>query len=65
MDWLYNELNTQWINWVPKNESERIRYGAFYSVLVRPGFRLISMNMNYCYAMNWFVQMLHFIYLFF
>lgn len=31
------------------------RYGGFYSVLARPGFRIISINTNYCYRLNWCV----------
>lgn len=53
MDWLYSEVAEQWKRWIPESESETVRYGGFYSTLVRPGLRIVSMNMNYCYNQNW------------
>lgn len=35
--------------------SPTIKYGGFYSVLVRPGFRIISINTNYCYVGNFWL----------
>lgn len=55
IDWLYNELDVQWRKWLPTSVSNTVRRGAFYSVLVRPGFRLISLNMNYCNNKNWWL----------
>lgn len=55
IDWLYNELDVQWRKWLPTSVSNTVRRGAFYSVLIRPGFRLISLNMNYCNNKNWWV----------
>ncbi|KAG0720016.1 Sphingomyelin phosphodiesterase [Chionoecetes opilio] len=53
--WLYEELAYQWLRWLPESSSPTIRKGAFYSVLVHPGFRIISLNMNYCNNKNWCV----------
>ncbi|XP_039289630.1 sphingomyelin phosphodiesterase isoform X2 [Nilaparvata lugens] len=53
--WLYDELDTQWREWLPASVSRTVRRGAFYSVLVRPGFRIISLNMNYCNNKNWWL----------
>ncbi|RZF32884.1 hypothetical protein LSTR_LSTR004275 [Laodelphax striatellus] len=53
--WLYDELDTQWRQWLPASVSRTVRRGAFYSVLVRPGFRIISLNMNYCNNKNWWL----------
>ncbi|KAK8388912.1 hypothetical protein O3P69_020698 [Scylla paramamosain] len=53
--WLYEELAYQWQRWLPEASSPTIRKGAFYSVLVRPGFRIISLNMNYCNNKNWWL----------
>ncbi|XP_050717172.1 sphingomyelin phosphodiesterase-like isoform X1 [Eriocheir sinensis] len=53
--WLYEELEYQWLRWLPQESSPTIRKGAFYSVLVRPGFRIISLNMNYCNNKNWWL----------
>ncbi|XP_025421065.1 sphingomyelin phosphodiesterase isoform X2 [Sipha flava] len=55
IDWLYSELDTQWRRWLPGSVSRTIKRGAFYSVLVRPGFRIISLNMNYCNNKNWWL----------
>ena len=55
VDWLYEELAYQWLRWLPQASSPTIRKGAFYSVLVRPNFRIISLNMNYCNNKNWCV----------
>ncbi|XP_050420386.1 sphingomyelin phosphodiesterase-like [Adelges cooleyi] len=55
IDWLYSELDTQWRRWLPDSTSRTIKRGAFYSVLVRPGFRIISLNMNYCNNLNWWL----------
>lgn len=37
--------------------SKSVRHGAFYSVLVRHGLRIISLNTNVCYKFNfWLLQ---------
>ena len=56
MSWLYDELDTEWRRWLPEQTSTTVRRGAFYSVLVKPGFRIISLNMNYCNNKNWYVR---------
>uniref|UniRef100_A0A1A9ZW88 Sphingomyelin phosphodiesterase n=1 Tax=Glossina pallidipes TaxID=7398 RepID=A0A1A9ZW88_GLOPL len=55
ISWLYDELDVQWRRWLPQSVSNTVRRGAFYSVLVRPGFRIISLNMNYCNNKNWWL----------
>lgn len=53
----YNDIDKLWSRWLPGNTSETIRRGAFYSVAVRPGLRIISLNMNVCYIYNfWLLQ---------
>ncbi|XP_023247075.1 sphingomyelin phosphodiesterase-like [Copidosoma floridanum] len=53
--WLYDELDSQWRRWLPASTAHTIRQGAFYSVLVRPGFRILSINTNYCNNKNWWL----------
>jgi sphingomyelin phosphodiesterase len=53
--WLYNEADTQWANWLPEEVSKTIRHGGYYTTLIKPGLRIISMNMNYCYVINWWI----------
>lgn len=55
INWLYDELDNEWRKWLPASVSRTVRRGAFYSVLVRPGFRVISLNMNYCNNKNWWL----------
>ena len=55
ISWLYDELDKHWRNWLPAGTSNTIRRGAFYSVLVRPGFRILSVNTNYCNNKNWWL----------
>ncbi|PNF24994.1 hypothetical protein B7P43_G07965 [Cryptotermes secundus] len=55
ISWLYDEVDDQWRHWLPSSVSNTVRRGAFYSVLVRPGFRVISLNMNYCNNKNWWL----------
>jgi len=55
MDWLYDELDVLWRQWLPDSTSPTVRKGAFYSVLASPGFRVISLNMNYCNNKNWWL----------
>jgi len=53
ISWLYEEAVRQWAHWLPANASSTIRYGGYYTVLIKPGLRMVSMNMNYCYTFNW------------
>jgi len=51
--WLYDEAARQWANWLPAEVSDTIRYGGYYTTIIKPGLRIVSMNMNYCYTFNW------------
>ncbi|KAG1683692.1 Sphingomyelin phosphodiesterase [Nymphon striatum] len=55
IDWLYSQLNHTWTRWLGNHVSETINKGAYYSVLVYPGFRIISINSNYCNNQNWWL----------
>jgi sphingomyelin phosphodiesterase len=49
ISWLYEVLADNWINLgLPEDTRESIERGGFYTTLIRPGLRLISLNMNYC-----------------
>lgn len=45
-------MDTLWSRWLPINTSSTLRQGGFYSTSVRPGFRIISLNMNVCSNLN-------------
>ncbi|KAF7278427.1 hypothetical protein GWI33_008461 [Rhynchophorus ferrugineus] len=53
--WLYKEMTNHWLRWLPASAFNTVNHGAFYSVLLRPGFRLISLNTNYCYSLSWWL----------
>jgi len=55
--WLYNTLAKTWSHWLPQSAAPTIKYGAFYTVLVKKGFRIVSINTNYCDHMNWWLIM--------
>ncbi|XP_066150731.1 sphingomyelin phosphodiesterase-like isoform X2 [Euwallacea fornicatus] len=55
ISWLYDKISPSWLKWLPPNAEPTVRHGAFYSVLLRPGFRLISINTNYCHSLSWWL----------
>ncbi len=55
MDWLYNALLTNWSSWLPNDTFPTISKGGYYTVLFKPGFRIISLNTNYCSSRNWWI----------
>jgi sphingomyelin phosphodiesterase len=56
ISWLYENLADSWIKLgLPADTRDTIELGAFYTTLVRPGLRLISLNMNYCSRENFWL----------
>ena len=56
ISWLYEALADNWIRLgLPEDTRSSILNGAFYSTVIRPGLRLISMNMNYCTTDNYWI----------
>lgn len=53
--WLYSFVAEEWRTWLPESALETVRKGGYYTVLVRPGFRIIALNNNECYTFNWWV----------
>lgn len=53
--WLYDALAEQWGKLMGGPTPDMARFAGYYSVLVRPGFRIISINTNYCYKLNWWL----------
>ncbi|CAF0818783.1 unnamed protein product [Brachionus calyciflorus] len=52
-NWLYKQLSEEWTQiGVPKSQIENIKKGAYYTSLLYPGLRLISINNNLCYPWN-------------
>ncbi|PNF14909.1 hypothetical protein B7P43_G04318 [Cryptotermes secundus] len=54
-NWLYELSAELWTYWLPPETKETILQGGFYTVLVRPGFRIIALNSNLGYTANWWL----------
>lgn len=55
ISWLYDELSKTWTDLLQKDVKATVEKGAYYSVPVSEGFRIISINMNYCHNKNWWL----------
>ncbi|XP_068237816.1 sphingomyelin phosphodiesterase-like isoform X2 [Palaemon carinicauda] len=55
ISWLYDEIAILWGTWLPKDVAESVAYSAYYSTLIKPGLRILSINSNYCYGFNWWL----------
>ena len=56
LKWLYNSLAENWIRTgLPKVLKSKIERGAFYTIEIAPGLRLVSLNINYCYNLNFWL----------
>lgn len=53
--WLYTYVAKEWSKWLPESALTTVRQGGYYTVLVRPGFRIITINNNDCYTYNWWI----------
>ncbi|XP_041349363.1 sphingomyelin phosphodiesterase-like [Gigantopelta aegis] len=53
--WMNAALAASWMKWLPAQANETIMRGAFYTTLLRKGFRIVSINMNYCNTGNWWL----------
>ena len=55
IQWLYDSLADDWSRWLPADAVKAVKsYGA-YTVSPAPGFRIISMNNNFCYTLNFYL----------
>ncbi|KXJ72006.1 hypothetical protein RP20_CCG019143 [Aedes albopictus] len=55
MEWLYSYSADMWSNWLPQATQSTIRHGGYYTMLVRPGFRIVGLNNQDCYTFNWWI----------
>jgi sphingomyelin phosphodiesterase len=56
IQWLYDHFADSLVHWLPNSALETIRNGGYYTVLVKPGFRIAVLNNNDCYTFNWWLQ---------
>lgn len=50
--WVLDLVAEEWLQWLPKETKRTIRCGGYYSVLVKPGFRIIGLNNNFSFFYN-------------
>ncbi|XP_071540188.1 sphingomyelin phosphodiesterase-like isoform X2 [Panulirus ornatus] len=55
MNWLYDSLASMWTHWLPSETLDDIQRGGFFSYSPLPGLRVISINMNFCNTLNWWL----------
>ncbi|KAJ3657922.1 hypothetical protein Zmor_009698 [Zophobas morio] len=55
VSWLYTKVADHWRKWLPASVGNTVLHGGFYSILLRPGFRIISLNTNYCHTLSWWL----------
>uniref|UniRef100_A0A8D2Q7P7 Sphingomyelin phosphodiesterase n=1 Tax=Varanus komodoensis TaxID=61221 RepID=A0A8D2Q7P7_VARKO len=53
--WLYSAMADAWQQWLPPDALQTLRQGGFYALWVLPGLRLVSLNMNFCSATNFWL----------
>ncbi|XP_046396231.1 sphingomyelin phosphodiesterase-like isoform X2 [Ischnura elegans] len=51
--WLYEAAAKAWSKWLPEEALVTVRKGGYYSVTPKPGLRIIAINSNLCYTLNW------------
>lgn len=58
-EWLFNLTINEWSIWLPMSEiSDTLRKGGYYTLLLKPGYRLIALNNNMGYINNLLVILL-------
>ncbi|XP_045113950.1 sphingomyelin phosphodiesterase-like isoform X2 [Portunus trituberculatus] len=55
MSWLYDSVADLWAEWLPESALVDVRRGGFYQYSPVPGLRVISLNMNFCNSINWWL----------
>lgn len=54
--WLYDHVAELWKELLPTYALDTVRKGGYYTTLIRPGLRLISLNNNVCLTFNWWIM---------
>lgn len=51
--WLYEALASKWSYYLPSDAQDTFRERGEFSMLLRPGLRVITINNNVAYKYNW------------
>lgn len=57
--WLYRELYAQWKDFIPLDQVANFLRGGYYSVLISKNMKLIVLNTNTCYRLNFWTLVYH------
>jgi sphingomyelin phosphodiesterase len=50
--WIFDLMASEWKRWLPDETKATILAGGYYTVLVKPKFRIIALNSNVCFISN-------------
>ena len=50
--WLYSTLADYFSGWLPQESLDQLKIEGSYSLQIKPGFRIISINSNMCQKYN-------------
>ncbi|KAI4462523.1 sphingomyelin phosphodiesterase [Holotrichia oblita] len=53
--WLFDLSADIWSKWLDEDALATVRLGGYYTVLVKPGFRIVAINSNVAYTFNWWL----------
>ena len=54
-DWLTDGLAKFWSKWLPQDAIKTLQSGGYYTTLVNPGLRLISINSQWADGLNFYL----------
>lgn len=51
--WVFDLVAEQWGDWLTEDAKKTILKGGYYTVSPKKGFRVVALNSNVCYTVNW------------
>ncbi|CAO3568458.1 unnamed protein product [Mortierella alpina] len=55
IQWLYDSLADDWSRWLPADAVNSVKHYGAYTASPAPGLRIISLNNNFCYTLNFYL----------
>uniref|UniRef100_V5GSZ1 Sphingomyelin phosphodiesterase n=1 Tax=Anoplophora glabripennis TaxID=217634 RepID=V5GSZ1_ANOGL len=53
--WVFDLVAEQWGEWLTEDAKKTLLKGGYYTVSPRKGFRIVALNSNVCYTVNWWL----------